>query len=298
MKKTLFSTLVASLLFTSLATADSNTTKNLSSKEVAKQATKTATTEAKNNQVELVKEALESLKLSAKAIQEIDNKKIDEAKKSVQDALGKLESILASEKTPKLLPIDSQMVVKNFIGTSKDVKMVLDKVKKLLDSGKVQEAGELLISLQSEIDVTTVSLPLVSYPDALKLASKYLIENQASKAKGVLAIALNTFVSDEQIIPIPLVNSLKLVSVASKIAKEDKEQALKHLEWAKDELHKTKALGYVSSSSTTYKQIDELIENIEKEVKGDNKAEKLFKELGEKIKEFKEKILSTKDKDK
>ena len=296
MKKILLSTLVSALLFTSLATADAS--KNLSSKEVSTQATKTATKEAKDNQIALVKEALESLKLSAKAVKEIDNKKIDEAKKSVQDALGKLESILASEKTPKLLPIDSQMVVKNFLGTSKDVEIVLDKVEKLLDEGKVQEAGELLISLQSEIDVTTMSLPLVSYPDALKLASKYLIENQPSKAKGVLAIALNTFVKDKQIIPIPLINSLELVSTASKIAKNDKEQALKHLDWAKDELHKAKVLGYVSSSSTTYKQVDELIENVKKEVKGDNKAEKLFKELAEKIKEFKDKILPTEDKKK
>ena len=293
MKKILFSTLVSSLLFTSLATADAS--KNLSSKEVATQATKTATNEAKNNQIELVKEALESLSLSAQAVKEIDEKKIDEAKKSVQKALGKLESILASEKTPKLLPIDNQMVVKNFIGSSKDVEIVLERVKKLLDSKKIQEAGELLISLQSEIDVTTMSLPLVSYPDALKLASKYLIENQPTKAKGVLAIALNTFVKDEKIIPIPLINSLKLVSTASEIAKKDKEQALKHLEWAKDELHKTELLGYVSSSSTTYKQVNELIEKIEKEVKGDNKAEKLFKELSEKIKEFKDKILPTEE---
>ena len=296
MKNILLSTFVASLLFTSLATADSNTTKNLSSKEVSAQATKTATQKAQNNKTELVKEALESLKLSAKAIQQIDNKKTDEAKKSVQEALGKLESILASEKVPKLLPIERQMVVKNFMGTSKDVEAALTEVKKLLEEHKVQEAGELLTSLQSELDTITVSLPLASYPDALKLASKYLIDKQPMKAKGVLAIALNTFEKDEQIVPIPLINSLELVSKASEISKDDKEQALKHLEWAKDELYKAKALGYVSSSSTTYKEIDTLIDNLHKEVKGENNSTKLFKELSEKIKEFKEKILSTKDK--
>ena len=296
MKKILLSTLVSSLLFSSLATADAS--KNLSSKEVSTQATKTATKDANEHQMDLVKEALQSLELSAKAIEQIDNKKIDEAKKSVEQALGKLESILASEKVPKLLPIDNRIVVKNFIGTSKDVEGVLAEVRTLLNVGKVQEAGELLITLQSEIDVTTMSLPLVSYPDALKLASKYLIDKQPSKAKGVLAIALNTFVKEQQILPVPLINSVELVAVASEIAKEDKEQALKHLAWAKDELHKAKALGYVSKSSTSYKQLDELIEKVEKEVKGPNKAEKLFKELTEKLKEFKGKILSTEDKNK
>jgi len=298
MKNILLSTFVASLLFTSLSTADTNTTKNLSSKEVSVQATKIATQKAQNNKIELVQEALESLKLSAKAIKEIDNKKLDEAKKSIQKALGKLESILASDKTPKLLPIDKQIVVKNLIGTSKDVEAMLTKVKKLLETQKVQEARELLSSLQSEIDTITVSLPLASYPDALKLASKYLLDNQPSKAKEVLAIALSTFEKNEQIVPIPLINSLELISKASDIAKDDKEQALKHLEWAEDELYKAKALGYVSSSSTTYKDVDKLIKNIQKEVKGDNKTEKLFKELIEKIKEFKDKILPTEDRDK
>ena len=295
MKKTLLSTLVSTLLLSSVAIADEH--KNLTSQEVSAKATQTATTKAKDNKVKLVQEALESLKLSAKAVDELNQNKVDDAKKTVELALGKLESILVAEHTPKLLPIENQIVIKNFVGTSEDVSKALAEVKKLLALGKVQEAGELLISLQSEIDVTTVSLPLASYPDALKLASKYLIEKHPAKAKHVLEIALNTFAQDEQIVPIPLINALELVAVASDIAKEDKEQALKHLAMAKDDLKKAELLGYVSSSTTTYKQLEELIEKTEKEIKGPNKAEKLFKELGEKLKEFKEKILSTDNKD-
>ncbi len=294
MKKTLLSTLVSTLLLSSLATADEH--KNLTSQEVSTKATQVATKKAKDNKVKLVQEALESLKLSAKAVDELNQNKVDDAKKSIELALGKLESILVAEHTPKLLPIENQIVIKNFVGTSEDVSKALAEVKKLLALGKVQEAGELLISLQSEIDITTVSLPLASYPDALKLASKYLIEKHPAKAKHVLEIALNTFAQDEQIIPIPLINALELVHVASTIAKNDKEQALKHLAMAKDDLKKAELLGYVSSSTTTYKQLEDLIEKTEKEVKGPNKAEKLFKEIGEKIKEFKEKILKNKKK--
>ena len=294
MKKTLLSTLVSTLLLSSLATADEP--KNLTSQEVSTKATQTATTKAKDNKVKLVQEALESLKLSAKAVAELNKNKTDDAKKTVELALGKLESILASEHTPKLLPIENRIVIKNFVGTADDVTQALAEVRTLLNLGKVQEAGELLISLQSELDVTTISLPLASYPDTLKLASKYLIEKHPAKAKHVLEIALNTFAQDEQIIPLPLINALELVAVASEIAKEDKEQALKHLAMAKDDLKKAEALGYISSSTTTYKQLDELIEKTQKEVKGPNKAEKLFKELGEKLSEFKNKILSTHDK--
>ena len=292
MKKTLLSTLVATLLLTSYSMADTNTT-TLSSKEVSAQETKIATQNAKNRQVKLVKEALSSLELSAKALNALNNNKTEDAKKNIELALGKLESILLAKNTPKLLPIENRMVVKNFIGSAKDVEIALDKVKALLDKGYVQEAGELLYSLQSEIDITVVNLPLISYPDALKLASKYIIEEKAAKAKEVLKLALSTFTEVNQIIPIPLINTVQLVATASDIAKENREQALKHLAMASDELDKAEKLGYVSKSTTTYKELHQLIKKVEKEVKGPNKAEKLFKELGEKLKEFKEKILSS-----
>ena len=291
MKRTLLSILTSSLLLTAMATADTNA--SLSSKEVSDKATKTATQEAKNGKVKLVEEALTSLKLSAKALSALNNNKTEEAKKDIELALGKLEGILAVKDSPKLLPIENRMVVKNFIGTAKDVEVALDEVKSMLSKGNVQEAGELLYSLQSEIDLTVISLPLVSYPDALKLASKYIIEEKPAKAKEVLKLALSTFTEVQQIMPIPLINTVELVAISSEIAKEDKDQALKHLAMASDELDKAEKLGYVSKSTTTYKQLHELIKNVEKEVKGPNKAEKLFKELSEKLKEFKEKVLSS-----
>ena len=290
MKKVLLSTLVSSLLLTNLALADSN--KTLTSKEVCDSATKVETTKAKNSQVKLVQEALSSLELTHKALLNLDEKKSDEAKKNIELALGKLDSILALKESPKLLPIENQMVVKNFVGTADDVEKVLNTVKKLLSEGKVQEAGELLITLQSEIDVTVVSLPLVSYPDALKLANKYLLENKSEEAKKVLALALNSFAQEHYVVPIPLVNTVELVKVASTVAKENKDLALKYLTSAHEELKKAEKLGYISSSTTTYKALHKLIDGVEKEVKGPNKAEKLFKELGESLKEFKSKIFS------
>jgi hypothetical protein len=296
MKKILLSTLAASLLLTSFATAENN--KTLTSKEVSAKATKNATKKANDNKVKLVQEALSSLDLSAKALKELDENKVDDAKKSIELALGKLESILAAKDTPKLLPIENRMLIKNFVGTADDVDAALKTVTKLINDGKIQEAGELLYSLQSEIDVTIISLPLVTYPDALKLASKYIIENKPEKAKEVLTLALSTFSEVQQIIPIPLVNSVDLIASASAIAKENKEQALKHLALASEELDKAEKLGYVSKSTTTYKQLHALIKDVEKEVKGPNKAEKLFKELSEKLKEFKEKILPAEQKKK
>lgn len=291
MKKTLLSTLVASMLWTTFVTADTNST--LTSQEVSHKATTNATKTADNNKVKLVQEALTSLNLSSKALKELNANRVDEAKKNIELALGKLEAILSAKDTPKLLPIENRMVVKNFVGTSEDIDSAIKKAKSFIDNGKIQEAGELLYSLQSEIDLTVVSLPLISYPDALKLASKYIIEKKPNKAKAVLKLALSTFTEVQHIIPIPLINTVDLVAISSKIAKKNKEQALKHLATATKELEKAEKLGYVSKSTTSYKQLNELIKRVEKEVKGPNKAEKLFEELSAKLKDFKNMILSS-----
>jgi ribonuclease HII len=297
MKKRLLSVIVSSLIFTNMATADATDNKKpLTGKEINKQATLAETKRVEDSKVTLVQEALSSLKLSAKALRDLEMDKVDEAKKDIELALGKLEAILTAKETPKLLPIENRMVVKNFAGSAKDVENAVEKIKKLLSDGKIQEARVLLSTLQSEINLTVVSLPLISYPDALKLASKYLIEKKPNKAKEVLALALSTFTEVEHIIPIPLVNSIELISTASRIAKENREQALKYLEFASEELDKAEKLGYISKSETTYAQLHDMLKGIEKEVKGPNEAEKLFKELGDKLKEFKDKIFSSKDK--
>jgi hypothetical protein len=269
----------------------------LTSKEVNKNATELATKKVNDSKVELIKEALSSLEISAKALRNLEANKKDEAKKNIELALGKLEVILTSKEVPKLLPIENRLVVKNFIGGAKEVDIALKEVKKLIDDGKIQEAGELLISLQSELDIRTISLPLATYPDALKLASKYLMEDKIDEAKDTLKLALSTFANVQTIIPIPLVNSIELVAVASNKAKENKTLALKYLTSAHDELDKAEKLGYISKSTTTYKELHTLIEGVEKEVKGPNKAEKLFNELGEKLKEFKSKIFSSEHKE-
>ncbi len=291
MKKVLLSALLSSLLCSSVLIANDH--KVPTSKEVSAKAVKTATQDAQDKKVKLVKEALSSLKLAAKALTELEQKNPQDAKKDIELALGKLESILATSAAPKLLPIDNRIVVKNFVGSADDVEAAIKSVKSLLDEGKVQEAGELLITLQSEIDVTVVSLPLVTYPDALKLASKYIIEEKPEKAKEVLKLALSTFTEVNHIIPIPLINAVDLVAAASGIAKENKTQALDYLSVASEELDKAEKLGYVSKSTTTYKQLHKQIKAVQKEVKGANKAEKLFEELSKKLKEFKEKIFSS-----
>ncbi len=287
MKKILVSIVAAGLLFGT----------SLSASEATKAASRQAVAEAKvkaekeNKEVKIVKEAVEAVALTNEVLAALDQGKKDEAVKKIEKAIGKLEVVMAAPKAPALIPIDSAVEVATYPGSLKDIEVALITVKALLKNNKIQEARRLLNTLRSEIVVKTINLPLASYPSALKLAAKFLHEDRVDEAKNILSQALLTFVEVDVVTPIPLLTADKLIKEAKKIAKEDKKKALDYLKVAKENLKKAEALGYVSESETTYKMLEESIEKIEKEIKGKNKPEKLFEELIDKLKEFKDKAV-------
>ena len=281
MNKILGSVLVASLLFTSGYATSSRTI----SQDAIQVAKKDATQSSRSH---IVKEAVEAVVLTQKVLVDIAKKDKKEAIKNIEKAIGKLEVILAKKDAPLMLPIDTSISAYEFKADLSTIKKGIKTVKDLLDDGKVQEARRVLNTLQSEIDITTVSLPLASYPKALKLAASYLHEGKLQEAKDVLEMALNTLVETKVVIPIPLITAEALIHDAKKIAKKDKKQALKHLELAQEELKKAQLLGYTSDSDITYKILDSAIRKVQKEIKGKNKAEKLFEDLLNKFKSFKD----------
>ena len=293
MKKVLLSAITASLLLSTAGIAKEQAGKNATVKEVNKIAISNAKEDARSHEAKLVKEAIESLKFAQNAVIALEHKDKKAATENLEKAIGKLEVIMAAKNAPKLLPINNVIRVQEFVGTAKDVEKSVKMVKDLLDAGKVQEARALIAPLASEIDITVVNLPLASYPDALKLAASYVHDGKLEKAKEVLYIALSTFTEVTEVVPIPLLESADLIAAASRVAKEDKAKALKYLEAASDALDVAEKLGYISESTTTYKMLHDQIKAVEKEIKGKNKAEKLFEELAAKLKEFKSKIVSS-----
>ena len=301
MKKIIISSLVATLLIgTNLMAKDTNSTKSINESNMTKVNTtnlKKETKKANEDKSELVAEAIESLKFTQKAFIALNNNDAKLAKESIEKALGKLETILALKDAPKVLTIDTRVVVKEFIGGSKEVQKSVELLKKLVNENKIQEARVMIQALQSEIDTTLINLPLASYPNALKLAGKYIHEKKLRNAKEVLGMALDTFVQEVIVVPIPLLNANNLLTLSQQIAKKgekkDKELALKYLDEAKEQLEIAKQLGYLSESTVTYKLLEESIDGVKKEIGGDNKPAELFNSLQKSLSEFKNKILSS-----
>jgi len=284
MKKVLTSIVCASLLATASFAADSKTNK------VSKNAVVKAEQKAQGTQ--LIKEAIRAIQYTQDAVLYLNNKKTQKATESLKKAIGELAVVLNTPNAPYLLPVDVQINAYQFVGDLAKIKTLVNQAKDLIKENKLPQAREVLNSLRSEIVIKTVNLPLATYPAALNLAIKYINENKIKEAKEVLAMALSTLVEVDNVIPIPLVKAQALTVEAQKIIKKDKKQALKYLDEAKYQLELAEALGYTSTSDTTYKMLKDEITNLESAIKKGHKTASIFSDLISKLKEFKEKAVS------
>ncbi len=261
--------------------------------EVSKRAVAKEEKKAEEIKEELNKKAIEAVAQTYKALDLLAEGKSKEALEILKKVIGELEIILAANKKAAFVPINTYHVITDIRLSPEEIETEIKKVRKLLHEGDVQEARLLLNTLQSEINIIIEQLPLATYPDAIKLASKYIINDKVKEAESVLSIALNSMVLKTIVIPLPLVKATELTKAASKSAKKNKDNALKLLEEAKKQLKIAQVLGYGRSYSDTYKDLKKKIEAIQKEIKGKNKAEKLFEELIIKLKEFKTRLQKT-----
>jgi len=285
MKKLLSSIVVAGLLATSSFATDAKT-ENVKNHAVIK-----AENKAQQNQ-ELIKEAIRALKYTQDAYIYLNGNKKNKAVESLKKAIGELTVILNKPNAPYLLPVDVRIEASEYMGDIKNIALQVRAAKVALAKNQLPITRNILNTLKSEIDIKSVNIPLATYPDAIKLAIKYINEGKIKEAKDVIAMALNTLVTTDTIIPIPIVKANELVIEASKIVKKDKKQTLKYLEEAKKQLKIAELLGYTSKSDTTYKMLKDAIENIENKINHNKNTDSFFEDLKAKLKEFKEKAVS------
>jgi tetratricopeptide (TPR) repeat protein len=284
MKRFFSSIVVAGLLATSSLAADAKT-ENVKHTAVIK-------AENKAQNTELIKEAVRALKYTQDAYIYLNGNKKDKAVESLKKAIGELTVVLNSPNAPYLLPVDVSIEAVEYLGTIKNISKQITAAKVALSKNNLPLTRQILDNLKSEIDITAINIPLATYPQAIQLAIKYINENKIKEAKDVIAMALNTLVTTQTILPIPLIKANELVIQASKIAHKDKKQTLKYLEEAKKQLKIAELLGYTSKSDTTYKMLKDAIDNIEDKLNANKNTVGLFEELKTKLKEFKEKAVS------
>jgi hypothetical protein len=232
------------------------------------------------------KEAVAAIDDTEKAIKAIAANKTDEALADIERATGKVNILLARNPSTALIPVSVEVDV---IDTApQDTQAILDLAKdasRAVDDKDFPTARVLLHALMSEVRVRTYNLPLATYPAALQDAARLLDQKKTQEAKTILLTALNTLMAIDRTTPIPLLLAREAINEAQAKRQNDKNAAQSALERARNELQRSKELGY-ASNDPEYASLNDDISNLEKQLKGSGETMSVFSKFKEKHEAF------------
>lgn len=239
-------------------------------------------------------EAKDSVSGTQQALMDLEKNDPKAALVKLQDVSKKLAIVLA--KNPDLALVSSDIIAEifDYEGDANAIKKELKQADDLLDSGKLQSARQILAELASEMRITTISIPLNTFPLAIKNAVALIDAGKSNEAALVLDEVLNTLVEHTEIIPLPILSAEELLTEASELEhKEDlskeksRDEVLKFTDAAKEKLKIAELLGYGGKDDykLLYTAIDEIKETMhhEKSVATWEKVKQALADLKNKV---------------
>ncbi|WP_457748843.1 YfdX family protein [Sulfurimonas sp.] len=283
-KRVIISTVLAGLLLsTSALYANTNNNVSTTAKKQDIQRLKNVVnkeaTQHRQTLKKAPKEIAQALKQTVVALKALQKNDTKSAKEALNKATKLFDTALKNNPKLTLVPVADAIEVHDFTGDSKLVKHIIKAAQDLLEDYDTQAARDILMPLEDEMDMTTQYLPMGMYPLATKEALKELNKGKTKEAFSTLVTALSGIVVKTTVIPLPLITAQSLVMEASHLDKKNKEQAIKLLDLAQDELEKAVLLGYTKKHAPAYKTLKKEIKNIEKEIRGKNVVAKLYEKI-------------------
>jgi len=239
-------------------------------------------------QRKIVSEAVTALHETYFALEFLSQSKPQEALAAVEKAIGKLEVVLAREPSLALAPISTVVRTDDLIADPSDVEKLVKEAEELLEDGKVQQARLILGDLASETLITTTSIPLGTYPDALKSAAKSIDNGQLEEAASVLNEALSTQVVTDVLIPLPLARAEAALNAAEELAeksdrtKEESAELNRFLDSAEKSARLAEALGY--GTKADFKIYFDEVEQLRDKTSGGKSGEGFFDNIKDSLK--------------
>lgn len=219
-------------------------------------------------------EAKDSVSGTQQALMDLEKNDPKAALAILQDVSKKLAVVLAKNPDLALVSSDIEAEIFDYEGDANAIKKELKQADDLLDSGKLQSARQILAELASEMRITTISIPLNTFPLAIKNAVALIDAGKTNEAALVLDEVLNTLVERTEIIPLPILSAEELLTEASELEhKEDmskeksRAEVLKFTDAAKEKLKIAELLGYGGKDDykLLYTAIDEIKETMHSE---------------------------------
>lgn len=216
---------------------------------------------------EVLQDATMAMNQTKEALRLLDEGNKQGAIDKLESAVGKLEVITARDPKLSLAPFDFSVTTSTLLNDLKSVEQVKRDAKNLLAEDRVQDAAAILSQLKSEIDISVASIPLATYPAAMREATRLIDQNKIDQAKDVITTALSTVVMTTTIIPLPVAKADYLLDQAEKLSMKknrslDDNKRLKDLvEEGRTELKFAEELGYGQKSDfkNLYTQLDDVL---------------------------------------
>ncbi len=225
---------------------------------------------AQEERSRIIEDAITALVKTNQAIRALDAGEKEQAIDHLSVAIGKLEAAVARNPELSLAPIDVQVITVDAYHDMKAVKKAVREARKYLNDGKVQAARRLMETLASEIVVRVTSIPLSTYPDAIKAVIPLIDQGKIKEARLALEEALSTLVVVDHVTPLPVLRARAMLDEASKLAqesdrsKDEQERLDELLKTAREQLELAKALGYGDQKDFEdfYRRIETLQEKV------------------------------------
>jgi hypothetical protein len=293
--KILTSLIAALLTAASLNTAWATETSAQTAPKVAVSTAKSSSAKAnaamelaKRNNA-LVKEAVTANDEILQTISYLEKGKKDKAYKTLADAAGKLDVVLARDPHLKFAPIDVRSKTMEIVMKPDEIKDAVKDARVALDDGHIQKARSILDPLTSEIRFSTDYLPMETYPAAIKIAVTKIQKGDLKGAEHDLYDVLSTIVTSDEVIPIPPIVAQADIHEAEQLINKDKvknkDQAVALLQKADQQLEVSKLLGYGE-----YKDVKKEIGSVESRIKSNSPGTNLFGKLKQLLGEIRSKV--------
>ena len=241
---------------------------------------------------ELVAEAVEALEQVNIAVAELALEDKDEALKALETATGKFEILLARDPELAFVPIDASVRTVDLVADLETIKTIKKAARKAIKEDRFQALRDELTSLASEIQVTTVEMPLATFPPAMKRAAALVEKDDLEGAKDILYTALNTLIIKEERMPLPILRAQAMIDQAKSDDASDedkKKEVLQLLENAEYQLILAEELGY-GERDEEYGELNKAIKELKKSVEDDGDSQGLFDSLKTKLSDFRKRI--------
>lgn len=201
---------------------------------------------------EIAPEALEALQATKDALAALERDDSDDATGQLAAAVGKLEIVLARAPDLALPVVDASVRTTELLADAATLEMVRDEARNAMRDGHVQAVRHWLRDFASETVVSITSLPLATYPEAIKEAARLLDEGDRKRARRTLRLALASLVTQEVVLPHPLLVARHLLHEAQALAEktdrtpDDSDRLAACLAEARGRLKRAEVLGYGS----------------------------------------------------